>query len=189
MGGNDEKSVSEQLTEVMAKLSDTESEHRKDRKEIKSFTVEAKSLRKENSRLREEVSVLKAKNTALEEKLGMLETENRILRDDNERMKKIPNNDSSNSSIPPSMDPPGKAPNSFHHRKATKKKPSAQRGHKGSGLSSVSMPMRVGNFRFQMSLKQMCLMAIPFSNTMSKKDLRICKNRQKMAGGFRTASG
>lgn len=30
---------------------------------------------------------------------------------------------------------------------------------------------------------------IHFSNNMSEKDLRICKNRQKMAGGFRTASG
>jgi len=30
---------------------------------------------------------------------------------------------------------------------------------------------------------------VHFSNNMSEKDLRICKNRQKMAGGFRTASG
>lgn len=28
-----------------------------------------------------------------------------------------------------------------------------------------------------------------YSNNMSEKDLRICKNRQKMAGGFRTAAG
>ena len=26
-------------------------------------------------------------------------------------------------------------------------------------------------------------------NNISEKDLRLCKNRQKMAGGFRTASG
>ena len=31
--------------------------------------------------------------------------------------------------------------------------------------------------------------SIPFSNNMSEKDLRICKNRQKMAGGFRTSDG
>ena len=29
----------------------------------------------------------------------------------------------------------------------------------------------------------------PFSNNMSEKDLRICKNRQKMAGGFRNPVG
>lgn len=30
---------------------------------------------------------------------------------------------------------------------------------------------------------------IPYSNNRSEKDLRICKNRQKMAGGFRTEAG
>ncbi len=30
---------------------------------------------------------------------------------------------------------------------------------------------------------------VHYSNNMSEKDLRICKNRQKMAGGFRTAEG
>ena len=30
---------------------------------------------------------------------------------------------------------------------------------------------------------------VHFSNNVSEKDLRICKNRQKMAGGFRTADG
>lgn len=30
---------------------------------------------------------------------------------------------------------------------------------------------------------------IHYSNNMSEKDLRVCKNRQKMAGGFRTESG
>ena len=30
---------------------------------------------------------------------------------------------------------------------------------------------------------------IPFDNNMSERDLRKCKNRQKMAGGFRTNRG
>ncbi len=30
---------------------------------------------------------------------------------------------------------------------------------------------------------------VHYSNNMSEKDLRICKNRQKMAGGFRTSEG
>lgn len=30
---------------------------------------------------------------------------------------------------------------------------------------------------------------VHYSNNMSEKDFRICKNRQKMAGGFRTESG
>ena len=30
---------------------------------------------------------------------------------------------------------------------------------------------------------------VHYSNNMSEKDLRICKNHNKMAGGFRNASG
>ena len=30
---------------------------------------------------------------------------------------------------------------------------------------------------------------VHYSNNISEKDLRICKNRQKMSGGFRTTSG
>ncbi len=30
---------------------------------------------------------------------------------------------------------------------------------------------------------------VPFNNNMPEKDLRICKNREKMAGGFRTDKG
>ena len=30
---------------------------------------------------------------------------------------------------------------------------------------------------------------VPFDNNMSERDLRKCKNRQKMAGGFRTTHG
>lgn len=106
----------------MAKLDAMESEHKHDRGEIKCLTDEVTSLRKENADLREEVSSLKQENTTLKEGIKKLEGENQLLHNDNERMKRTLNNDSSNSSIPPSKDQRGKAPNTFNGRKPTKKK-------------------------------------------------------------------
>lgn len=125
VGGNYEKSVYNQLMEVMEKLNTIESEHSHDRKEIKDLTSEVTGLRKENAHFREEISNLKQKTTSLEEDNTSLKAENELLHEDNERMKRILNNDSSNSSAPPSKDPPGKAPNTFNSRKPTKKKTGA----------------------------------------------------------------
>lgn len=135
MGGNYEKSTFNQLMEVMAKLDAMEAEHKKDRKEIKSLTAEVTSLRKENANLREEVSVLKKENAVLKEKCDNLEKENALLRNDNERMKRKSNNNSSNSSLPPSSDQgqPGKAANTYNGRTG------AQPGHKGRSLSKADV--------------------------------------------------
>ena len=48
MGGNYEKSVYNQLMDVMARLDVMEAEHKNDRKEIADLNAEVKSLRKEN---------------------------------------------------------------------------------------------------------------------------------------------
>lgn len=151
MGGNYEKSVFNQLQEVMAKLDSMESEHKQSSKEIKNLTTEVTSLRSENKNLRETVSLLKSENTDMKEDMAKLEKENHILYGDNERMKRILNNDSSNSSIPPSKDQPGKAPNTFNSRKPTKKKQGAQPGHKGNGLSKteVEEKIREGLFEYR----------------------------------------
>lgn len=92
MGGNYEKSVFNQLMEILAKLDAMEAEHIRDRREIKHLTDEVVSLRRENTNLREEVSCLKRNNAAMEEGYKKLEEENHILRDDNERMKRIAKN-------------------------------------------------------------------------------------------------
>ncbi len=154
MGGNYEKSVFNQLTEVLTKLDALEAEHRQDRKEIKSLTDEVVSLRKENTNLREEVSCLNQKNAVMEEEANKLKDENRILRNDNERMKRILNNDSSNSSIPPSKDQKGKAPNTFNGRKPTKKKQGAQPGHKGSSLSKANVEQKIREGLFEHRIEE-----------------------------------
>lgn len=154
MGGNYAKSVYNQLVEVMEKLDSMEAEHRKDRREIADLTSEVKSLRKENACLREEVSGLRKKTAVLEGENRRLEKENSLLRDDNERMKRILGNDSSNSSLPPSTDQPGKAPNTYNSRKSSGRKKGAQPGHPGKGLSKAEVERKIRDGVFEHSIKE-----------------------------------
>lgn len=143
MGGNYQKDLYKQLMEVMAKVDSLEAGQRQNHKEIKDLTGEAVSLCRENAALREEVSSLKKENAALTEKYGKLEKENTLLRNDNERMKRILNNDSSNSSTPPSKDESTKPANTYNGRKTTSKKPGARKGHKGCGLSKTAVEEKI----------------------------------------------
>lgn len=174
MGGNYEKSTYKQLMEVMAKLDAMDTEHKKDRKEIKSLTSEVTSLRKENAHLREEVKSLKQENAALKEKSDKLEKENTLLRDDNERLKRNANNDSSNSSIPPSRDQnkSPKAPNTYNGRKPTQKKPGAQPGHKGNGLRKADVEEKIRKGYFEHRIKEMGTPGRPYI-TRYRLDLDI----------------
>ena len=149
MGGNYEKSVYNQLMEVMDKLNTMEADQKRSRREIRSLTSEVDSLRQENTALREEVSALKEKNRVLEEKNARLEKENQLLRDDNERMKRHLNNDSSNSSIPPSQEQKGKSPKQYNGRQKTGRRAGAQPGHKGHSLTrkEVEEKIRCGLYR------------------------------------------
>ena len=154
VGGDYEKGVYNQLMEVMEKLNVMESEHSQDRKEVKELTSAITSLHKENAHLKDEISHLKQTAFSLEEENNSLKAENRLLSNDNERMKRILDNDSSNSSNPPSKDQPGKAPNMFNGRKTTKKKPGAQPGHKGSGLSKAAVEQGIQEGAYQYRLEQ-----------------------------------
>lgn len=154
MGGNYAKSVYNQLAEVMEKLDFMEAEHKKDRREIADLTSEVKSLRKENASLREEVSGLRQKTAVLEAENSRLEKENSLLRNDNERMKRTLSNDSSNSSLPPSTDEPGKAPNTYNSRKPSNKKKGAQPGHQGKGLSKAEVEKKIREGVFEHSVKE-----------------------------------
>ncbi|MCI9022788.1 MAG: transposase [Eubacterium sp.] len=154
MGGNYEKSVYNQLMDVMARLDVMEAEHKNDRKEIADLNAEVKSLRKENFCLKTEADTVKAENTALREENNFLRKENQLLRDDNERMKRILNNNSADSSQPPSSDPPGKAPNTYNSRKPTKKKAGARPGHKGTHISKAAVEKKIREGRMEHRLEE-----------------------------------
>ncbi len=83
----------------------------------------------ENTKIKHKIEIghLNDKIDSLGKENAALKIENTRLKDDNERLRRIINNDSTNSSLPPSSDEkPVKAANEFNHRNKTKKK----QGHK-----------------------------------------------------------
>ena len=162
MGGNYQKDLYKQLMEVMSRVDSLESEQKQNHKEIKSLNREVTSLRKENAALREEVSSLKQENSDLSEKCGALAKENTLLRNDNERMKRILNNDSSNSSTPPSKDENTKPANKYNGRKPTSRKPGAQAGHKGSGLSKACVEEKIRKGIYEHRIEEIGIPGRPY---------------------------
>ena len=126
MAENYEKSVYNQLMDVMARLDKVEHD-----------------LSEEKIEHRDDVD-------RLNRKINDLEAENNLLADDNERLKSIINNDSSNTSLPPSTDQktgkkdkPDKPANTFNGREKTSKKTGAQKGHKGSTLTKEAIEAKI----------------------------------------------
>ncbi|MDO4339225.1 MAG: transposase [Eubacteriales bacterium] len=172
MGGNYEKGMYHQLMDVMARLDAMETEHQKDRKEISSLTAEVKSLRKENTQLRAELVQVKEENATLQKENAALRKENQLLRDDNERMKRILGNDSTNSSVPPSTDQPGKAPNTYNSRKPTSKKAGAQPGHAGHHISKADVEKKIKEGVFAHTVMEIGDRSMPYI-TRYRLDLSV----------------
>ena len=126
MGGNYEKGIYNQLMDVMVRLDNME-----------------KDLKAEKKEHKEDVD-------RLNKKIDSLTQENQVLKDDNARLKSIINNDSSNTSLPPSTDQKGgKAANTYNGRNKTGRKAGGQKGHKGKTLtkSYVQKKIESGEFR------------------------------------------
>ena len=120
MAGNYQKGMYDQLMEVMARLDAVE-------KDLHTEKVEHKN----------DVDCLNAK-------IDSLTQENQLLKDDNARLKSIINNDSSNTSLPPSTDQKGTRPaNTFNGRKKTERKAGGQKGHKGTTLTKSDMEDKI----------------------------------------------
>lgn len=126
MAGNYEKGMYNQLMEVMARLDAVES-----------------SLSMEKVEHKDDVKRLNAR-------INGLTQENQLLRDDNARLKSIINNDSSNTSLPPSGDQKGGKPaNTYNGREKTDRKAGGQKGHKGTTLTREEAEEKIksGNCR------------------------------------------
>lgn len=117
---NYENGMFQQLQEIMNRLDSVENE-----------------LRTEKLEHREDVVRLNAK-------IDDLTQENILLRNDNARLRSIINNDSSNSSLPPSSDQKGGRPaNTYNSRPETKRKAGGQKGHKGITLTKADMEEKI----------------------------------------------
>ena len=132
MGGHYDKDIFKQLQEVLERSDRIEYE-------MKVMKVDHK------------IEVEK-----LNDRIGLLEKENggfrqlvQCLTDDNERMKRIINNDSTNSSLPPSTDQKGKGANTYNTRKKSETKCGGQRGHKGTTLTKQEVKNKIENGDFQ----------------------------------------
>lgn len=117
---NYENGIFNQLQEIMGRLDSVEKKHKQ---EIGHLKDEIFDLQKENKRLH---------------------TENQLLREDNARLRSIINNDSSNSSLPPSTDQKvGRSANTFSGRNKTERKAGGQKGHKGTTLTKNEIEKKI----------------------------------------------
>ena len=120
MGSNYEKGMYKQLMEVMARLDAVE-----------------RDLHCEKIEHKEDVERLNAK-------IDDLTQENNLLRNDNARLRSIINNDSSNSSLPPSTDQKGgKFANTYNSRTKTARKAGGQKGRKGTTLTKTDVEAKI----------------------------------------------
>lgn len=128
---NYEKGMYNQLMEVMARLDSVE-----------------KDLHIEKIEHKEDVALLNAK-------IDNLTQENKLLRDDNARLKSIINNDSSNTSLPPSSDQKGgKAANTFNGREKSGRKTGGQKGHKGTTLTKMEVEEKIKSGKCKHEIKK-----------------------------------
>lgn len=132
MGGRYSNDVFKQLQEVLGRCDKLDNT-------IKSMKLHHKA----------EINKLNDKIDSLQKENDVLKKENKRLLDDNERMKRIINNDSSNSSLPPSTDQKGKQANAYNSRKKSEKKCGGQRGHKGNTLTKNEVEKKIANGTYQ----------------------------------------
>jgi len=122
MASNYERGVYQQLMEVIARLDTVEKEFKKEKIEHK-----------------EDVKRLNAR-------INVLEKENQKLKDENARLKSIINNNSSNTSLPPSTDQNKSKPsNTFNSREKRERKQGAQKGHKGTTLTKSDIEKKLNS--------------------------------------------
>lgn len=119
-----------QLEEVMARLDHVE-----------------KTSAKEIGQLNDRIDILEKENADLKK-------ENQLLSNDNARLKSILNNDSSNTSNPPSTDQKSRKPaNTYNGREKTGRRAGGQPGHKGTTFTKAEVEEKIRNRKCRHEIK------------------------------------
>lgn len=136
--------IFKQVQELINKCDSLSADMKRERKEHKK---EMNDLRAQHQK---EIYELRAEHkkeiSELNQRVEKLEVENKKLKNDNDRLKKIINNDSNNSSKPPSSDIKRNIPN---NREKTNKKVGGQKGHTAHFLSKKSVEEKIANKKIQ----------------------------------------
>lgn len=121
-----------QLQEIMGRLDSVE-----------------KDLKQEKIEHKEDVDRLEKLIVQKDKKIKLLE-------DDNARLRSIINNDSSNTSVPPSSDQKGgKSANAYNGRKESGRKAGGQKGRKGTTLTKADVKKKLQNGNCQHCVKHL----------------------------------
>lgn len=123
------------LDKMTARLDRVEKEHKEEIARLKEeHRQEIAELKEEHRR---EVAELKAEIEERDKRIAELTARNEALEEEVTRLKSIINNDSHNSSNPPSRDqkPSRKKANEYNSRRKSERKQGGQEGHKGKALT------------------------------------------------------
>lgn len=131
------KDLFKQVQELMLKCDDLSHEVK---------TIEKRTEKKFKKQIKEMKAEYEEKIENLENRVTELEDENEKLKNDNDRLKKQINNDSNNSSKPPSSDIKRNIPN---NREKTTRKAGAQKGHTAHFLSKQIIEEKIKNGEYK----------------------------------------
>lgn len=131
--GQYEKGLFRQLQETIDRMDREEKQHKEDIQ--KAADLHRQRLDVMEAAHRQETAQLRQMLEAQGKVIAQLEKTIQLLREDNERLRSILNNDSNNSSQPPSADQKGKRTNTYNGRVKSERSKGAQPGHRGTTLT------------------------------------------------------
>ena len=143
MSSNHNLEMFRQVEEMIGRLEHLEAGNAVLKKKNTELKAELDRVSRIADRALDQVDELNEVVDAQKARIDHLTEENTLLKNDNKRLKSQINNDSNNSSNPPSTDQKGKRANKYNGRQKTGKKSGGQPGHKGKTLTKAYVQDRI----------------------------------------------